>query len=340
MGPVTPLLAVHEALKQIDPALDAIWVGTPQGPERSVVEKNGIRFFDLPVTRFPRQVSLEWALLPLRFFLACLKAARIISQHKTEVVASAGGYTSVPVIFVAKFFGVKVWVHQQDVAVTLTTRLTAPFADRVTAAWEQSIRSLPAKARVVGNPARPSVMLGVGDRARKLFGISNALPTVLFFGGGTGAMWMNNMVGIIAQELCERANIIHLTGKGKMAATTNHPNYFAREFLDTDMADALALADVVVCRAGMGTITELAALKKAAVVIPLPHSPQEANARAIEDTCVVLHQSHASAVEMESAIVSLLEDQSRRVELGEKLSKKLRTLVSDELAQLVLGLSK
>lgn len=340
MGPVTPLLAVYEALKKIDPAIEAIWIGTPNGPEREVVERNGIRFFDLPVARLPRSASLEWLMLPVRFLNACYKAAQIIRSQKPDVVASAGGYTAVPVILAAKFFSVRVWVHQQDAEVTLTTRLTAPFADRVTAAWERSLRNLPRKARRVGNPVRPSVLRGSSDRARALFGIRDELPTVLIFGGGTGARWMNEAIGVIAPELCARANVIHLTGKGKTIAGVDCQNYFVREFLDADMADALTLADVVVCRAGMGTLTELAALAKAAVVIPLPHSPQEANAREVEDACVVLDQSRVTTAGLLTTIVDLLDRPDRRKTLGLIMSSKLRTRIVDELAELVRGMVK
>jgi len=119
----------------------------------------------------------------------------------------------------------------------------------------------------------------------------------------------------------------------------NIPNYFQCEYLDSQMGDALALADVVVCRAGMGSLTELAALGKTTIVIPLPNSPQEENASAIRDASVVLHQHQCSPRKLFDEICSLLDSKNKREELGKKLSLKLRTDVAEELALMLKELS-
>ncbi len=338
MGPVTPLLAVHEALKETDVRVDAVWVGTPHGPERSVVEAQGMRFFSLPVARLPRRLSLELLALPVTFTRALWGAWRLLHRERPSVIASAGGYTAVPVIVAARTLKIPVWVHQQDVTPILTNRLTAPLATRVTVAFKAST-SLSKRAQVVGNPVRPSVLKGDPQRARAFFEIRNTKPTVLVFGGGTGAKWINEQIDEIALSLVSRANVIHLTGKGKRENKKRHPDHHAREFLGGEMADALALADVVVCRAGLGTITELAALSKPAIVIPLPHSPQEANAAAVEGACVVLHEHRTSAEDLLREIESLLDDADDRRDLGAKMHGMLSTNIADELAQMLIGMS-
>jgi len=116
MGPVTPLLAVWEAWHVTDPNVEALWIGTKYGPERSTVEAEGIPFIAIPVARFPRYISFEWLTFPFHFLWAFYKSVRIIQHQKPNLIASAGGFTAVPVIFAAKLFGVKIWVHQQDVA--------------------------------------------------------------------------------------------------------------------------------------------------------------------------------------------------------------------------------
>jgi len=230
MGPVTPLLAVHEALRETDVPVDALWVGTPHGPERSVVEAQGMHFFSLPVARLPRRLSLELLALPVTFIRALWGAWRLLRRERPSVIASAGGYTAVPVIMVARSLKIPVWVHQQDVTPILTNRLTAPLATRVTVAFNAS-RSLSKRAHVVGNPVRPSVLKGDPQRARAFFEIRNTKPTVLVFGGGTGAKWINEQIDEIALSLVSRANVIHLTGKGKREKKKRHPDHHAREFL-------------------------------------------------------------------------------------------------------------
>lgn len=334
MGPVTPLLAVWEAWKKSDPTVEAIWVGTSKGPERSVVEAQGISFLTLPVVRFPRYPSVEWFTAPWLFLLAFWNAIQILRSQKIDLVASAGGYTAVPVIYAAKLLGVNVWVHQQDVELTRTTKLTVFFADLVTAAWERNRNELGDRAKVVGNPVRPSLLRGSPERAYEAFKISRLKPTVLVVGGGTGSAWINNVIDEIAIDLTKEANVIHLTGHGK-GIESRHADHHVCDFVDQQMADALAVADVVVCRAGLGTITELAALSKASILLPLPHSPQKANADMVADAAVVLDQRHASPGQLFKEIVALLEDDQRRRELGEKMHGKLRTNIADELVDLL-----
>ncbi|MBI4435367.1 UDP-N-acetylglucosamine--N-acetylmuramyl-(pentapeptide) pyrophosphoryl-undecaprenol N-acetylglucosamine transferase [Candidatus Uhrbacteria bacterium] len=334
MGPVMPLLAVWEAWKNIDPKVEAVWVGTSRGPERSVVEAQGIPFFTLPVVRLPRYPSLEWITMPFTFLLALYKGTQILRSQKIRLVASAGGYTAVPVIYAAKLLGVNVWVHQQDVEITKTTKLTVPFADLVTVAWERNRNDLGDRAKLVGNPVRPSLLQGSRERAYNEFKIGRHKPSVLVMGGGTGSAWINQAVDTIVGDLAQQANVIHLTGRGK-GIESNHPDHHVTEFVDAEMADALAVADVVVCRAGLSTITELAALSKPAIMIPLPHSLQEANADMVADACVVLDQRRTTPEQLLEEIIALLESAQLRRELGAKMHGKLRTNIADELVEML-----
>lgn len=335
MGPVTPLLAVFEAWKQVDPELEAAWAGTPHGPEGSVVVKQGMSFYALPVARFPRYVSVEWLLLPFRLLHAFVVAFYVIVNERPQLIASAGGYTAVPVILMARLLGRKVWVHQQDVDVILTNRLTAPFAHELTVAWEKNQKDLGPKAQLIGNPIRPSVLEGDVDRAREMFGFNNKKPTVLIFGGGSGATWINEAVSEMRNKLTKQANVIHLTGTGKRGDLEDEGTYAVREFLKEEMADALALADVVVCRAGTGTIAELAGLAKASILIPLPHSPQEDNAGMVSGAAIVRHESTTTASDLLEEISRLLNDKELREEMGKKMHAKLRADVADEFVDLL-----
>lgn len=337
MGPVTPLLAVWEAWRKIDPAVEGLWVGTNRGPERGVVEMQGLPFAALPTARFPRYLSFEWLTFPCRFVWAFLQAVRLLKHQRPDIVASAGGYTAVPVIWAANLLGINCWVHQQDVEITVTTKLTVPFADRVTVAWEKNRNDLGDRARLVGNPVRPSVLEGSKERAYHTFAINKNKPTVLVMGGGTGSVWINDAIDQIAVSLTQKANVIHVTGRNKPIESA-HPDHHVRDFLDAQMADALVVADLVVCRAGLATITELAALSKAAIMIPLPNSPQESNAQMVEDACVVLDQRHTSPTQLLERIQTLLAEDHTRRDLGAKLHTKLRTRIADELVEMLRAL--
>jgi len=337
LGPVTPLLAVAETWKQIDPKVELIWVGTKNGPEREVVTAAGIRFLHVPVARLVRYPSAEWLLLPFRFFAALLVAAVTLFYERPNVIASAGGFTGVPLVMVGRLFGIPSWIHQQDAHPLLTSKLVAPFASCITVAWESNIRKFPkSKTTWIGNPVRPSVVDGRKDRAHELFDLNLNRPTVLVFGGGGGAMWINHMVSEIAPWLAQNTNVIHITGKGKLTDRLKGmgKRYYATEFLAGDMAHALAAADVVVCRAGMGTLTEIAALKKAAVLIPIPGSEaQQKNADHFgnADAAVILRQSAVSVGDLKKAVGDLLNDEKRRREMGKRAHAILPTDVSEAL---------
>lgn len=340
MGPVTPLLAVYEEWIKNDSAVEAVWIGTSRGPEREAILPYGMKFFSLPVARLPRYFSIEWFSLPFKFVTACVCAMKILKAEKPNLVACAGGYTSVPVVLMAKILGIPIWVHEQDVHVILTNRLVVPFADMVTCAWKSSLDSLPSKTVLIGNPVRRSVLNGSKQRAKEKFGIHNAKPTVLIFGGGAGSSWINEVIEKIVRELVQTSNVIHLTGKGRLPSLVNLPDYHVREFLVGEMADALSLADVVVCRAGMGTITEIAALCKAAVLIPLPNSPQDGNAIELGDSCVVLDQLKISPDDLLNTVVMLLQDNDQRQELGLKIHNKLQTEIAGGIVELLRSIAK
>jgi UDP-N-acetylglucosamine--N-acetylmuramyl-(pentapeptide) pyrophosphoryl-undecaprenol N-acetylglucosamine transferase len=332
-----PLLAVWEAWKNIDPRVEAIWIGTRRGPEREVVQAQGIPFLTLPVARLPRYPSLEWITAPFTFVFAILKAVRLLKGKDVDLVASAGGYTAVPMVYAAKFLGVNVWVHHQDVERTITTKLTVPFANFVTVVWERNRNDLGDRAELVGNPVRPSVLHGSRERAHGKFHVDSHKPTVLVMGGGTGSAWINATVDELAPSLAKHANIIHVTGRGK-GSESRHPDHHIREFINHDMADVLAVADVVVCRAGLSTITELAALAKAAIIIPLPDSPQQANADMVADASIVLDQRHTTSQQLLEAVDDLLNDEPRRRDLGARMHRKFRTDVADELVKMLTQL--
>lgn len=337
LGPVTPLLAVAETWSALDPSVEFVWVGTRRGPERESVTQMGIPFFHLPVARLPRYPSLEWVLLPFRLVGAFAVAAVTLLHEKPDVIASAGGFTSVPLIVIGKLLGIPSWIHQQDAHPLLANRLSAPFAACATVAWKQDDTLFGArKTAWIGNPIRPSVLAGKKDEAHRIFGLQLDHPTVLVFGGGGGARWINEMMSEIGPWLATQANVIHVTGKGKLTdrLRTFGKRYHAVEFLTEEMAHALAAADVIVSRAGMGTLTEIAALKKASVLIPIPGSDaQQKNARHFHDAgaATVLAQGAVSVGDLKKAIHDLLADQKKAEEYGRKAHALLPTDVSEAL---------
>lgn len=338
LGPVTPLIALMQAWKAEDPSAEFVWVGTKDGPESELVRAQGIKFLYLPVARLTRYPSYEWVTLPWRLLSAFVMAWLVLGREKPSLVACAGGYTGVPLAYAAALRGIPTWAHQPDAAPLLTTRLIAPVAKLITVAWAPTSGAFPRhKTEVIGNPVRASVRAGAKDRAAQAFSLDLRLPTLLVFGGGGGAKWINQMCMDMAPKLVGVANVIHLTGPGKLKPAYGRfgPHYHAVEMLTDGMADALAAADVVFARAGMGTISELSALRKAAVLVPLPRSPQEGNAKALGESgaAIVLSQPLATLGDLEKAILGLLADELKRREMGNRLASALPTDVAPKLVR-------
>lgn len=270
LGPVTPLLAIFEYLKE-DSEKNFAWVGTQEGPERLLVQNAGIPFFALPASKFRRYFSWQTFFDVFVFVEAFFRSLGLLRREKPDLCISAGGYVSVPLHFAAKILGIPTWIHQQDVEVGLANRLMAPFATCITVTLEQSLSSFPkSKTFFLGNPVRPSILEGSAERAKQLFSLKEDLPVIFATGGGTGSEKINVLIAQIALELDSICQIIHLTGKERKTQEPDMPlsNYHVFEFLEQDMKHAYAASDIVISRGGFGTLSELAALEKAALVIP------------------------------------------------------------------------
>lgn len=338
LGPVTPLLAVVEAMRTIDSTVAYVWVGTPHGPERQLVEAAGVTFFSLEAPKLSRNAPRTWPAVPFRLLWSFRMAVHILTRERPDIVVSAGAYVSVPVVWAAAALGIPSWIHQQDVRPGLANRLMAPFAKQISVAWARDASAFAKKKTiVVGNPVRPSVLGGSRERGLQRFGLAPTRPTVLVLGGGTGAVWLNHAVTELARAHGRMINILHLTGIGKKLKLDEVPEgYVAIELVKEGMADAYAMADLVVCRAGMGTISELAATKKAAIVIPMPNSHQEDNTAVLEElhAAVVLHQERTTPQILNETIARLLKDPAERAHLGERLHAALPT---DGVAEKLAG---
>ncbi len=332
LGPVTPLLAVVAEWRKRDSDVKISWIGTRSGPEKVLVEAAKIDFYPLRAPKFDRTRLWKVPMVPLLLFWSCLQAFSLLGKIQPDIVITAGAYVSLPVVWMARLKGIPIWVHQLDVVAGLANKLMATVATRVSVTWSESLPSFSAKkTELVGAMARKFVKVGEQQMARERYAFAANKPTVLVMGGGTGATKINEMMSILAPELLNKANVLHITGKGKMLASLTQAgeNYVAVEFLNEGMADAYAVADVVVARAGMGTIAELAALGKPTVLIPIPGSHQIANAQALADRDAAEIVTYLTPQTLMQAIDRVLDNQKRRDQLTHNI-RGLFPLNADE----------
>jgi len=378
LGSVTPLLALAEELRRttdyrLQTTVEMLWIGTRKGPERVLVNTEGIKFFWLWAPKLRRYFDVRNIGAPVLLMLATLWAGLLLlklsfyrrtklSFERPDVIVTAGGFVGVPIAWAAWWLRIPVLLHNQDVRWSLANKLVAPVARKIIYALPGTVPARWKKKAVwTGNPVRSFIFLGKKDRCLKMCGFTSKRPTILVLGGGTGASRLNEIVSEALPELTQDYQVIHLTGKGRhkkgdvpdfserkietsrffVETSQFSSHYCALEFAEKQIADLFAAADLVITRAGMGTLSELAALGKPMIIVPIPKSHQMDNARYFEkhSGAIVLDQEALHVEKFIEVVSALLKDSSRL----NALSKQLKTIgkpgatekVAEEILQLV-----
>lgn len=325
MGSVSPLIAIYQALKNQQPNAEFFWLATKNGPELKFLSEYNIPTKAIFSGKLRRYFSFQNFFDPLLIFIGFIQSFFFLLKFKPSVVISAGGFVAVPVTWAAWILRRPSIIHQQDIRPGLANKLLAPFANIITVTFERSIKDFAKysqKTHWVGNPARLEILQGSKDEAIKNFNLDPNLPTVLVMGGGTGSLNLNNLVIDNLGEILKFCQVIHITG-GRLDKEAQHPRYHAFEFLTADLKHAYAISDLVVTRAGMSALTEIAALRKPALVIPIPNSHQEDNAVEFfrNNAIMMLQEKNLNPSALAGAIDKLLTDKVGRENLARNLEK-------------------
>ena len=343
-GSATPILAVASELRALVPDVELLYVGTHGGPEADLAAEERIPYVGVATGKLRRYWDAQNFMDVGRVVRGVGESLGHVQRFKPDVACGAGGFASVPPLAAAGLRRVPVLIHQQDVVPGLANRLLVPFARRITVALPETVRAFPrGRTSLRGNPVRGRILAGDADEGFRRLGLDPGVPLVLVTGGGTGALGLNRIVVAAAPQLAQCAQVLHLTGRGRGVETGDlGPRYRQREFLVEEMPDVLAAASVVVSRAGMGTLSELAALGKAALVIPMPGSHQEANARAFArgGGTLVFDQDRVSPELLASTVRDLLDDDARRDALGAAIKHVMPLDAATRIAEDVVSLAR
>ena len=362
----TVVCALRARVADMGGRLQVLWIGAAGSLESRVAAAEGIEFQAVATGKIRRDrnplrmVSAANARDMARVPLGVAQARRIVADFAPHVVFTSGGYVAVPVGLAAALRRRPLVVHEQTTRLGLANRLLARAASHVAVSTDSTLPLLPsaarAKAVLTGNPVRPELLAGDADKAVHtlgLHGFDRSLPTVYVTGGAQGARQINDLVHTVLPELLGAANVVHQCGPdhldGLRRSVADLPDAFAQRYLLTafvgaELPDVLALADVVISRSGAGTLAELTALGKPAVLIPLASSAggeQAHNARHLHETgAAVALLGEVSAQDLLSAVLPLLASPVERTEMAQRSRALGRPGAAQRLAEVVISAAK
>ncbi len=278
-GHVYPGLAVIESLmklsveKNIDPEI--FWIGSSSGMEKKLLESKGIEFYGIHTGKLRRYFSFNNFTDIFKIKMGIIKSFFILLRKKPDVIFSKGGYVSVPPVFAGRLLGIPVITHESDYTPGLATKINKYFSKIIMVSFKETGNFFTGKYRdkilVTGNPVRKLFYSADPIRGREHLSLTEKIPVILVLGGSQGAQELNYLINKLADMLVKDYYVIHQTGEKGYSESSDfqHERYKKYPFLGSEIGDILAAADLVVCRSGAGTILELAAVGKGAIIIPL-----------------------------------------------------------------------
>lgn len=338
-GHIFPALSIANALKRRLDA-DILFVGADNRMEMEKVPAAGYEIKGLPVAGFDRKNLLRNIGVLLKLRKSMNIARRIVKDFKPDIAIGVGGYCSGPTLKAAQKAGVPTLLQEQNSYAGVTNKLLARKAKKICVAYPEMERFFPSdKIVMTGNPVRKDLLSQTitAEKARERFGLNPKRPTVLVVGGSLGARTLNESMEAGIRRLYEEGiQVIWQTGKNfgdrGPAAAKNLEGVVVTRFI-SDMASAYAAADLVVSRAGAGSISELELLGKPSVLVPSPNvaeDHQTKNARALSDKgAAILVEDSKAADSLVDEIIALIGDGEKLADMSGKI-RELALPDSDE----------
>jgi UDP-N-acetylglucosamine--N-acetylmuramyl-(pentapeptide) pyrophosphoryl-undecaprenol N-acetylglucosamine transferase len=277
-GHIFPIIAIKETFEQ--QGYGFYYLGTDGFAKENLRD---IKSKFILAGKLHRYFSLALPIEIIKTIIGIFQAFFYLFLWTPDVVFSKGGYGSFPVAFVARIYGIPIILHDSDAVPGLANRKIAKYAKEIILSFESSKKYFKAKQQnkiiVIGNPIRKELLTGDTIKAKEIFKISTTKSIVLILGGSQGAQKINEIITNTLPRLLEVSEIIHVCGKENYkiveAETQKSVDYHLFPFLNVEqLKHAYALADLIINRAGAGSIFEIAAIGKPSILIPLPDAAQ------------------------------------------------------------------
>lgn len=350
-GHIFPAVAIANALKRISPNCEILFVGAEGRMEMEKVPAAGYQIIGLHISGIQRGSILKNLSLPFKVVSSVRKAMKIISDFKPDAVVGVGGYASGPLLYAASLKKVPYLIQEQNSYAGVTNKLLGKGAAKICVAFDEMEQFFPAaKILKTGNPVRKTIIDIEGKHyaGAELLKLDPLKKTILVTGGSLGAGTLNKSIEKYLPLLIENdIQVIWQTGKFYYNAIIDrlganyHPNVRIMEFLNK-MDLAYAAADVIISRAGAGTIAELCFIQKPVVLVPSPNvaeDHQTKNALAlVRNGAAVLIADRSAEDTLVPEVLKLLNDKERCETLSEHISKMALhdadTIIANEVLKL------
>ncbi len=358
-GHISPIIAIISRLREDNPSIKIFFVGSKGGIEEKLIPQTGIRFLHIRCGKFSRyhKNMLINILDPttiiknvkglVNFLLGISDSIKVLKKIKPDIVFLKGGFVSLPLGLACRLKGYPYLLHESDAVMGLANRILAKKAETVFVSFpEKNYPEVnPEKIIYSGNPIRPDVLTGEREEAKRILKLKEDLPTIMIIGGSQGAHLINELILDELEKFLQKFQLIHITGdydydyveyRRKELSTNLKNRYYVYGFLTNNLKDAYAASDLVITRAGNNILTELAALGKPAVVIPLDSSAnnhQRINATTFsrEGAAYVLSQGKIKGGDLLRQAELIIENDEER----EFLSKKIKQFYKPEATKVI-----
>jgi len=351
LGHLYPLLAVIKKIKEIDVEnkIELLYIGSKDREAEIFFQKQGVIVKKILSGKLRRYFSLKnlidlFIKIPIGFVQSFINLF-IISP---DLIFSKGGYSALPVVLAGRLLSIPVFLHESDAVLGITNKITSHFASKIFLSFENRDNFLPKeKIILTGNPVREEILKGEKARAKNFFKLTGEKPVILIMGGSQGAKAINECLFKILKQVLKEAEIIHLTGKnnfddlkkisGIILSQEEKRYYHCFSFLKGEkLADAYAVSDLIISRAGAGAIFEIAALGKPSVLIPLPNSAQDhqlknANFYAKAGAAMVVEQSNFTP----QFFLEIIKDLFNNKEKLKKMSQKAKEFSKPKAGEII-----
>ncbi len=333
-GHIFPAISIANALRAIDPDVEILFVGAEGRMEMEKVPAAGYKIIGLPVSGFQRSLTLKNIKVLAKLFRSLRLSRKVLKEFKPDVVVGVGGYASGPVLRQAGNMGIPTLIQEQNSYAGITNKLLAKKASVICVAYDGMEKYFPASKIIkTGNPVRQNFdnLESFKSEALSFFNLKKDFPVILVLGGSLGAGTINNSLSENISRLRESdCQWLWQTGKyyyenvKALVSVSFCDNISVHGFINR-MDYAYAAADIIISRAGAGTISELCLVGKPVILVPSPNvaeDHQTKNAKALSDRgAAVFIADNKAVVVLVSEAISLVSDSSKREKLSENIIK-------------------